>query len=169
MFEIDANCTYTTWSIPSSHCSGHGTCILGTGRCICDSDYTGSSDFINLKGKDCHINIERMKVLWSLASLLALISVIQLSRALRMSYHSLNRTGQNRSQRLKNGITHLRRQFIYRPSTRILLCLVVFNSGTIMFAIRRIPNADKVVTPNRLMLWIGEKQLGVSRLELVAH
>ncbi|GMH83734.1 hypothetical protein TL16_g09697 [Triparma laevis f. inornata] len=132
MFEIDANCTYTTWSIPSSHCSGHGTCILGTGRCICDSGYTGSSDFINLKGKDCHINIERMKVLWSLASLLALISVIQLSRALRMSYRSLNHTGQNRSQRLKNGITHLRRQFIYRPSLTFIIIPAGFWGTTLM-------------------------------------
>ncbi|GMH73259.1 hypothetical protein TrST_g8047 [Triparma strigata] len=154
MFEINNNCTYGSWDTIASDCSGHGECS-GNGLCLCNSGYTGASDFVNLKDHDCHINITLMKVLWSIASAFALVAVVQIVRALRMSYRSLNRTGMNRQQRQKHGITHVRRQFFYRPSTRILICLCIFNLGTIMFAIRRIPNADKVVTPSRLMLWIG--------------
>ena len=47
----------------------------------------------------------------------------------------------------------LRREFAYKPSTRILLCLVICELGTIQIAYRRIPNEEKVLSPGRYVVW----------------
>lgn len=53
----------------------------------------------------------------------------------------------------KQLIAKFRRQFIYKPSTCILLCLLICEFGTIQLAYRRIPNEEKVLTPGRYVVW----------------
>lgn len=43
-------------------CSGHGQCINNT--CVCNSGWTGKSDFINADGIDCQINTKVVRGLW---------------------------------------------------------------------------------------------------------
>jgi hypothetical protein len=61
--ELNANCSYPDFSASSLPCSGHGSCI--DSLCVCDSMWTGSSDWINGDGYDCHVSQVVMKVLWT--------------------------------------------------------------------------------------------------------
>ncbi|GMH83737.1 hypothetical protein TL16_g09698 [Triparma laevis f. inornata] len=153
VFNLDftsLTCSYTSWSIPSPHCSFHGTCLNGT--CLCDRGWTGYSDFINLKDQDCHNSIFSMHVLWICAAGLAGSAILQICFAMRSSYLGLKRKMiKKKDTKNKQLIAKFRRQFIYKPSTCILLCLLICEFGTIQLAYRRIPNEEKVLTPGRLL------------------
>ncbi|GMH55965.1 hypothetical protein TrLO_g15812 [Triparma laevis f. longispina] len=153
VFNLDftsLTCSYTSWSLPSPHCSFHGTCLNGT--CLCDRGWTGYSDFINLKDQDCHNSIFSMHVLWICAAGLAGSAILQICFAMRSSYLGLKRKMiKKKDTKNKQLIAKFRRQFIYKPSTCILLCLLICEFGTIQLAYRRIPNEEKVLTPGRLL------------------
>ncbi|GMI04259.1 hypothetical protein TrVE_jg1515 [Triparma verrucosa] len=153
---INDECSYGPWDVAASDCSHHGVCVNGT--CICDEGWTGYSDFINMGGRDCHSSIVIQDGLWTAAAVLAGLAILQIMIALRSSYSGLKRKMiKGKDKRMKETsqtmIRKLRREFAYKPSTRILLCLVICELGTIQVAYRRIPNEEKVISPVRYVVW----------------
>ena len=68
--KLDLNCDYSQYQL-GGICSGHGTCVDGI--CECDPYYTGRSDWINLEGQGCGINIIALKVLWVILLVMQLL------------------------------------------------------------------------------------------------
>jgi len=72
---FNSECSYPENVLSSKPCSGNGDCINSI--CVCSTGYTGRSDWINLDGYDCHINLMAEKVLWAVPCILSLMNLFR--------------------------------------------------------------------------------------------
>jgi len=60
----DLNCSYSEDYFPKSDCSGHGSCVIGSGRCDCEEGwYYEPLYLIDIGDRDCPLKSEEVR-LW---------------------------------------------------------------------------------------------------------
>ncbi|GBG26131.1 Hypothetical Protein FCC1311_023512 [Hondaea fermentalgiana] len=59
---------FTTRS--SLECSGHGSCFAAEGAnvsiCVCEPEWTGAAHWMSAEGRDCHLSLIAIRVLWAI-------------------------------------------------------------------------------------------------------